>query len=138
MSVSSNFFRMTPQIMLEYRCNQYDIVSGNPSRDTQPSKYYIYKGNDDSLYYTEEKRYNSVSSYDYYKNKSLYMKYTDESRSSYRFISNNVLLSDVMNYRSSNYIKHSTSIGRGGSLMNGNTDLVKDFITCSRKGFVLV
>ena len=112
--------------MLEYRCNQYDIVSGNPSRDTQPSKYYIYKGNDDSLYYTEEKRYNSVSSYDYYKNQSLYMKYPDESRSSYRFISSNVLLSDVMNYRSSNYIKHSTSIGRGGSLTNGNTDLVKE------------
>ena len=112
--------------MLEYRCNQYDIVSGNPSRDTQPSKYYIYKGNDDSLYYTEEKRYNSVASYDYYKNQSLYMKYPDDSRSSYRFISNNVLLSDVMNYRSSNYIKHSTSIGRGGSLMNGKTDLVKE------------
>ena len=112
--------------MLEYRCNQYDIVSGNPSRDTQPSKYYIYKGNDDSLYYTEEKRYNSVSSFDYYKNQSLYMKYPDECRSSYRFISSNVLLSDVMNYRSSNYIKHSTSIGRGGSLTNGNTDLVKE------------
>lgn len=72
---------MTPQIMVEYRNKPYIETSVDA---VQPSKYYIYEGKDNTIYYTESPRYTTDTGYDRFKNQSLYQKYpTDLSRSEY-------------------------------------------------------
>ena len=107
MAITSNFYRVTPQILLEYRSNQYNIIN-NQGVDgyMQPSKYYIYKGNDDNIYYTEEPKYTSSS--DYYKNMSIYQMYPDENGSCYEHITDSrITIAKAMNYRTSSVVKYS-------------------------------
>ena len=59
---------MTPEILLEYRTDRYNIIKGGMSKDKQPSRYYIYKGKDGRIVYTEDYRYTDKNSRDWYKN----------------------------------------------------------------------
>lgn len=107
MAITSNFYRVTPQILLEYRSNQYNIIN-NQGIDgyTQPSKYYIYKGNDDNIYYTEAPKY--TSSADYYKNMSIYQMYPDENGTSFEHITDSrITIANAMNYQTSSVVKYS-------------------------------
>lgn len=106
MAITSNFYRVTPQILLEYRSNQYDIINNQGINGyAQPSKYYIYKGNDDNIYYTEEPKYASSSS-DYYKNMSIYQMYPDENGTSFEHITDSrITIEKAMNYQTSSVVK---------------------------------
>lgn len=74
----SNFFRVTPQILIEYRTLQYDIIRGD--KQEAPSKYYVYTGHDGSVYYTEEGNPHD------YQNMSLYQKFPDAYRSKFAYV----------------------------------------------------
>ena len=71
MAVSSTWFMMTPELLLEYRTDRYKIIQGGKSTDKQPSVYYIYKGKDGRIAYTEEPRYEEKTR-DWYKNQSVW------------------------------------------------------------------
>ena len=91
MSATSNYYRVTPQILIEYVTDQYKIIRGiNDHADKQPEKYFIYKGLDGGLYYTEKPRYTDPNSQDYFKNQSLYQKYPDVSKSQYKYLGINM------------------------------------------------
>lgn len=77
-SFVSNFFRVTPQILLEYRTPQYDIIRG--ANMERPSKYYVYTGMDGSVYYAED-----GSAYDF-TSMSLYHKFPDQYRSRFTYV----------------------------------------------------
>lgn len=79
----SRYYRMTPQIMLEYNTKQYDMVSNAlGSTDKQPETYYTYVADDGSICYTENIRY-SESADNYTNNQGLFLKLPDTSRSGY-------------------------------------------------------
>lgn len=116
MSATSNYYRVTPQILIEYVTDQYKIIRGiNDHADKQPEKYFIYKGLDGGLYYTEKPRYTDPNSQDYFKNQSLYQKYPDVSKSQYKYLGINTPIEDVMNYKRTECIQHATTIVKKNS-----------------------
>lgn len=95
MSFVSNFYRATPQILVEYRTPQYDIINNSANYTMTPSKKYVYKGLDGDMYFIYGPKSfsesNSVSLTDsdsgsVKKNQSLYMKYAVEGGGSYSHI----------------------------------------------------
>lgn len=101
----SRYYRMTPQIMLEYNTKQYEMVSNTlGSSDKQPDTYYVYVAQDGSVCYTENIRY-AAGSKDYVKNQGLYLKLPDTSRSGYVYktdssdISSKLVIDKDIEYR---------------------------------------
>lgn len=123
MSVNSNFYRVTPQIMLEYRTNQYDIIKENTQNDIQTDRYYVYKGLDGELYYTEDSRHVTDNKY---LDQNLYQKFPDTSRSKYTYYrkvndSDRLKISDIMNYVQENgIIDYATWIKRTNASLSDN------------------
>lgn len=111
MSIKSNFYAVTNQIMLEYRSDQYEQLTPM-STAKQPTRSYIYKGLDGALYYTEDPRYTDKTSPDYYKNQSLYLKLPDEVRSKYTYMGMDANLTDIMNDQSSTLINKALWLSR--------------------------
>lgn len=83
----AKYFRVTPQIMMSYETNQYDIVNDIvPSSQEVPSHYYIYTGLDQNLYYTHETILSNI-------------KFGDESDSEYTYLGNDIKDTDVFTTR---------------------------------------
>ena len=107
MSIQSNFYKVTNQIMLEYRSDQFKILNSDMSVDVQPERCYIYRGLDDCLYYTEDLRYKDTKSADYYKNQALYLKFPDENQSTYTHLGSDFNVGYMMDWENNPHIKHS-------------------------------
>ena len=109
----SSWYKVTDQILLEYRSRSKDVIFDKISEDTQPKSFYIYRGFDDNLYYTEQLRYTNPAEVDksWFLNQSLYQKYPSRDGGSYNWIDmSNVLIDDVMNYKSSEVIDYATAV----------------------------
>lgn len=81
----SKYYRMTSQLLLEYRCKQYEIISNSGSSDKQPETYYTYIGKDGQIYYTEEPRINEAGE-KFTSNQSLYLKLPVNASQSYKYM----------------------------------------------------
>lgn len=87
------------QILLEYRSRAKDITFNKLSEDVQPREFFIYRGNDGELYYTESKRYNEPGASDksWFKNQSLYQKYPESNKTSFNYVTDTTVdISEVM------------------------------------------
>lgn len=113
MSATSNYYRVTPQILIEYVTDRYKIINKNNDY-VQPNKYYIYKGIDGDLYYTEEPRYPSSDSR-YLYNQSLYQKFPDASKSKYTVFSPDASISALLASSPNDIVSHVTTIVRPNS-----------------------
>jgi hypothetical protein len=108
--VQSTWFQMTPEILLEYRTDRYRIIQGGASSDVQPSRYYIYKANDEKIVYTEDPRYTDKNNRDWYKNQSVWQKFPDFSGASYRWVKGDFNISDAMDYTGTDLIEYQTVV----------------------------
>ena len=109
----STWYKVTDQILLEYRSRSKDVIFDHTSEDTQPRSFYIYKGYDDNLYYTEELRYTNPAEANksWFLNQSLYNKYPANDNGSYNWIDPaDVMIDEVMKYQSSELIDYSTTV----------------------------
>ena len=86
--VQSYYYRLTEEIMLEYRTDRYAAVTGTGrSQSNVPDNYYIYKGLDGGIYYTETCRYPRPAGADidarrkFFKNQAVYLKMPSGSNS---------------------------------------------------------
>ena len=110
MAVQSTYFMMTPEILLEYRTDRYNIIKGGMSKDKQPRRYYIYKGKDGRIVYTEDYRYTDKNSRDWYKNQAVWQKFPDSNGSSYRWVKSLPTVSELMDYQHNDLIDYSTLV----------------------------
>ena len=109
----STWYKVTDQILLEYRSRSKDVIFDHTSEDTQPRSFYIYKGYDDKLYYTEELRYTNPAEANksWFLNQSLYNKYPANDNGSYNWLDPaDVMIDEVMKYQSSELIDYSTTV----------------------------
>lgn len=110
----STWFRVTDQILLEYRSRSKDVTFDGTSSDVQPGKYYIYRGHDDKLYYTEDIRYTAPQATDksWFLNQSLYQKYPQkQSSKTYSYIPRkNATVDSVMTWQETDVIDFSTIV----------------------------
>jgi hypothetical protein len=115
MSITSNYYRVTPQIMLEHRTDflkiNSDVISAN-----QPETYYTYEGLDGNMYYTENPHYVSTDS-NYFQCQSHYQKYPLSDHSQYYAPEWNVNtgypqypIENYMNWKTTDMINYSTEI----------------------------
>jgi hypothetical protein len=75
MAVQSTWFRMTPEILIEYRTDRYRMLNNRSSDDEQPKRFYIIKTLNNEIQYVEDPRYTDETKRSWYKNQSLYQKY---------------------------------------------------------------
>ena len=101
------------QILLEYRSRAKDITFNKLSDDVQPREFFIYRGNDSELYYTESKRYTDPTAADksWFKNQSLYQKYPEANKTSFNYVTDTTIdIGDVMVYSRTDLIDYCTRV----------------------------
>ena len=110
MAVSSTWFMMTPELLLEYRTDRYKIIQGGKSSDKQPSVYYIYKGKDGRIAYAEDFRYTDITSRDWYKNQSVWQKFPDSSGATYRWMKSLPSIREQVDWERSDLVEYTTTV----------------------------
>lgn len=112
-NINSTWFKVNQQILLEYRSRAKDITFNKLSDDIQPSEFFIYRGNDEQLYYTESPRYSDPAASDksWFLNQSIYQKYPGANKTSYNYISDKTVdISEVMVHQRTDLIEYCTRV----------------------------
>ena len=111
MAIQSTWFRMTPEILIEYRTDQYRMLNGRTSDDEQPRRFYIVETLNGEIVYVEDLRYTDETKREWYKNQALYQKFPAKSAVNFYHVDlANASLSDQTRYKTSELIKHSTRV----------------------------
>ena len=106
MAIQSTWFRMTPEILIEYRTDQYRMLNGRTSDDEQPRRFYIVETLNGEIVYVEDLRYTDETKREWYKNQALYQKFPAKSAVNFYHVDlANASLSDQTRYKTSELVK---------------------------------